>query len=260
MSNKNLQPNADNQAAYLQTDSEARELILAAPKTAPQLPSYGGEEIPRAIVIVQQYSSTRQKSEGSHRYKLTKVQAKDESGKPMFENVLVEGKEGEENAVYEKRPVFTDKPILKQIRSKVGDPVTTNTLQVIPLRAKVSSSKMPEVLGANLNELYEAMTIGKVITIKRQVKDSNGKLEDKDYQLKVRAGIKKGAVCHLFYREGDKIFSTVTVNGGVKGSELLTDFNAAAKSLYQQLKAAKEGGTVKEIASNIVTALGLKAK
>lgn len=242
------QSNGNGLTAYLQTDSEVKDILKASESITPAVQSYGGDEIPRAVVMVQQYAVTKKQTEKTGIYRKKMEVKKDENGNPIMQEV------GEVNGVMNYKPELIESGKWREVRTTTGEEVQ-NTLSVIPLRAKVDKNTLNHVLGCNFNELQTSILQGKPIERKTVV---NG--IERTYRLNVKTAIRKGAIIHLFVREGNKVLSTVQVNGGIKGGELLSDLHKGFQNLYEQIKAAQEAEKPAQVSAAICTALGMKIK
>lgn len=249
-------------ANYLQAESEAKELLIIAPTVTPNLPNYGGEQVPKAMVIVQNYSVTRTETSATDEFKEVRQQMKDVTGKLKFDLVPVNGTDGKQKVdsngskIFKRVPVMSNEMKWQRIRTR-GNSNTTQTLNVLPCKILAHGKKLSDVLACGLDDLKKAITTGKPVNIAKVV---NG--EKKQIVINVKKAIRKNSLCHVFVRIGDKVLSTVMVHGGVKGSELYNDFHGAASAMYQQLKQAEtdSDGKPLEIDSSILTALGLTKK
>lgn len=248
---------------YLQADSEAKEVIEAIPSISPALPNYGGKRIARALVLVQMYQTNRKESKGTGIYTFKQVPKRGEDGKPQYEMKPVLDEEGQpkfdaltKQPYMERVPIFEEKKKLVQVRQH-GGKHTVSTLNVVPIRIEASENEMNAVIGGAFDDLQRAITTGRPVKMKRNI---NG--EAKEVTVHVKNAFRKNALVHVFFREGDKVISTVQMLGGVKGSVMYNDFHQFCKDVYRQLLAAKaqQDGKPLDVDTSILTALGLTSK
>lgn len=243
-----MQSNGD----YLQTESQAKELIACIPAHSPCVTSYGGEEIPRSVVLVQMYQTKKKETQPSGVFhQVFKPVINKDTGKQDFEMVEIEpDKDGKKN--FKKVLKWQQNYSFKESRTVKGENIE-NCLSVIPLRAKVDKEELRHLLGCNLNELQTAITEGKPIKRTRVMKD-----REIETITNVKATIRKGAICHLFVKFNGLVFSTVQVNGGVKGADLLNDFPQSCAAFYHQIKSAMNSNKPVQVSEAIAKALNLK--
>lgn len=247
-------------ANYLQADNEAKELLKIAPSILPVLADYGGEQVPKSLVIIQNFSSRRKKMNATQEFKQVRRQAKYDNGKLKFEMQPKKDAKGQimkddkGNELFLQVPVYEKDKVWQQVRT-VGEEYDVNTLNVLSFKALSKGSDLSKSFGSFMNEVKLAITDGKPIKVIRVV---NG--VKKEMTINVKQAIRKNALCHLFIKIGDKVLSTIQVNGGIKGSEFYNNFSdGACKAGFKQLERAQNSfdGKPIEIDTTILTAMGL---